>query len=81
MEGWRGVVRGILEGEWLAAPRKKVFTAKFELPELRSYKGAGSEGFWEKFPVNREVGRPEMLKAGALVKLAHEVGCGDWKRL
>ena len=81
MGGWLGVVRGILEGEWLAAPRKKVFKAKFELPELRSYKGAGSGAFWGKFPVNRELGRPEMLKAGALVELAHEVGCGDWDRL
>ena len=53
MEGWRGVLRGILEGEWLAAPRKKVFTAKFELPELRSYKG-----------VNREVGEAGDVEGG-----------------
>ena len=41
----------------------------------------GGSGSATLVPVNREVGRPEMLKAGALVKLAHEVGCGDWKRL
>jgi len=80
-EGWRCLVFGILAGGWLAPPVKKEFKPKFALKKLDNYKKNPGGEFWENFPCNKNLDRPDIINAGRMIELATEVGSEDWDRL
>ena len=56
---------------------KKVFVPKFDLPEVKDYRGQALEGFWDKFPVNKQMEGKSWVDPVKLESLAAAVGYPD----
>ena len=71
----------VVVGGWLAAPEKKAFKPKYQLPVLDRYDTVAVDQFWSGFPVFKPATGQSMVNATQLVELAHQFGCSDWDRL
>ena len=76
-EWWR--IRAVAAAEERDPPvePKKIFVPKFDLPEVKDYRGQAPEGFWDKFPVNWQLEGKSWVDPVKLESLAAAVGYPD----
>ena len=81
-EMWIGKLKSLYKNHLPIEPPKKDFKPKHpQLPKLKSYVMKAPEGFWEKFPENKQCPAESLIDGDMLRKLALEAGYKDVAQL